>query len=554
MAIRSGSRARRWLCRLAPVPVVLALAAIPASGSASGLSPTQTAFSRVSGPVLQRYVLAHPGDAPEGMASHVKATRAALAAARTAPPAPAALGTARQRFNQDFLGLPQNEESVAACSEQGQFVLGGTNDYRGLVNPTGNFTGWHFSTDDGQSVANEGLLPSVALNGHQVPSGGDPVDVATGNCDLYAASLNYPLDLDFTDLPAGTNGVTVYRSDPATLANCPGGDAGRCWPVRRFVATNRAGHFLDKEWMHVGRSGPAGRVVWVTYTDFDQSADDPAGFSASIFAVRCDAALDRCTAPQRISGDDRDVQFSDVTIGPDGRTYVTWAQVIGEVNGGPERFVLKSRVAPSGSTDFGPTRVVHSEDSPLPFNGRLHADDFRSATVPKSTVSMVGGTAREWVVWDACAVRVLGGTICEEAQVKLRWSDDQGATWSPVSTVSLGADNYFPTIAADPSTGRVAVAYYTSRYDEVFHNAQDVELVTVGVGGSVVTRTRVTPFSNEPEADPVLGGSFIGDYFEVDVRAGQAYVHYNANHVSVPLLGEGRPVPQQDNFLRRLPL
>lgn len=558
MSFRSCGAARRWVYRLAPVPVVLALAAVPASGASSGLSPTDVAFARMSSPVLQRYLLAHPDAAPEGAAQRLKDVRATLAGARQAAP-PAALGATATpgipaRFDQDFLGLPQNEESVSSCSGQAQFVLGGTNDYRGLVNAAGNFTGWHFSATDGRTVTNEGLLPTIALNGRQVPSGGDPVDVATPGCDLYAASLNYPVDLDFTDLQAGTNGVSVYRSTPGTLTNCPGGDAPGCWPDRRFVATNRKGHFLDKEWMHVGRSGAAGQVVWITYTDFDQTADNAAGFTASIFAVRCDAALRDCTAPIKLSDGDEDVQFSDVTVGPDGRTYITWAQILGELGQKPQRFVFKTRVAPSGSTQFGPTHVIRREDAPLPFGGRLHAEDFRIASVPKNAVSMVDGHPREWLVWDSCAVRVLGGALCEEAQVDVSWSDDLGATWSAVRTVSLGNDNYFPTISADPDSGRVAIAYYTNRYDAIFHNAQDVELVTVGTGGAVTRRTRVTPLSNEPEADPVLGGAFIGDYIEVVVRAGHAYVHYNANYQAVPLLQQGRPVPQQDNFLDRLPL
>jgi hypothetical protein len=54
---------------------------------------------------------------------------------------------------------------------------------------------------------------------------------------------------------------------------------------------------------------------------------------------------------------------------------------------------------------------------------------------------------------------------------------------------------------------------------------------------------RVTPLSNDTQADPILGGLFIGDYFEVVVREGNAYVHYNANYRRVPLLGEGSPVP-----------
>jgi hypothetical protein len=74
---------------------------------------------------------------------------------------------------------------------------------------------------------------------------------------------------------------------------------------------NEPGHFLDNEWIHVGRSGSAGTVVWIVYTDFVLDETVPVGFtSASIEAVRCSAELRECTAPILISGNDEDVHSS----------------------------------------------------------------------------------------------------------------------------------------------------------------------------------------------------------------------------------------------------
>lgn len=541
---------RRWLAWLAAVPVVAAVAMVPASASQGGdLSPA--VLSRLSSPVVQRYLMAHPDQAAAGESDRMARADISPQAAHPSGAAASSAPTGLVRFNRDTTGLPQNEESVGACPRRPSTVLEGTNDYRGLINPVGNFTGWYLSTDGGRSVANEGLLPAVSLNGRPLASQGDPIDFATGNCDLYAAGLNFPPDVDLAFPPAHTNGAGIYRSTPRRLASCPGGDDPSCWPQRRLVVSNAKGHFIDKPWMYVGRSGSAGQVVWLTYTDFDMHAHNQAGFTASIHAVRCDARLRHCTDPMLISGSDRDVQFSDVTIGSDGRTYLTWIKVEGELTGTAETFTIKSRVAPAGSTDFGPARVVFVEKKAIPFDGLLHANDFRIATYPKSTVTMVNGHPREWVVWDACSNRVLD-TVCEESRIKLRWSDDFGATWSPVQTVSLRNENYFPTIDADARNRGVAIAYYTNRFDPVFHNRQDVEMVNVGNNGTVSGRSRLTPFSNETEADPALGGSFIGDYIEIDALRGTAYVGFNANYVSMPLLGMGTPVPQQDNYLVRV--
>jgi hypothetical protein len=506
--------------------------------------------THVSQQVALRHWMANPDTAPAPLRERIEAVRRAAERNVAARPS----GRGQNLFNRDGLGLPQNEESISACRQDPRLVLGSTNDYRGLVDPQGNFTGWHFSTDGGATVANEGLLPPVRLaTGDVVPSGGDPVDVFVPGCRAYAASLAY----DPVDPFNNPNGIAAYRSDPTTLASCPGGPSPACWPVRRAVATSKPGHFLDKEWLHAGVSGRAGLVVWVTYSDFVIDPAAPLGFtSASIKAVRCNASLSRCTHPILISGDDRDVQFSDVTVGPDGRVYVTWSEIIGELPGTPgypaQTFVHKLRIAPAGSTEFGPEQIIARERQAIPFGGFLQANDFRVATYVKSEVAIVNGRPRVFAVWDACNPRVLD-SICEFPVIKLTWSDNDGVTWARQRTISAGGVNYFPTISWDRArNGQLALAWFTNRYDPAFHNRQDVELIRVDpVDGSVDGRQRLTRPSNESEADPLLGGFFIGDYIEVFAHRGVAWVHYNANYRQIRLLGDGRPVNQQDNFLAR---
>jgi hypothetical protein len=532
-------KAMRWPALL----LVVGLLALPASGAPKKEGPSPRFFSHVSQSVAVRYWIAHPAAAPSQLRERFAQLRERVAKTGAGGGGEVAGAV----FNNDTVGFPQNEESISACRKDTNIVLGGTNDYRGLLDPEGNFTGWHFSNDGGDSLTNEGLLPPVDVLGEPRPSGGDPVDVVGPNCDLYAASLAYdPVAPD-----ANSNGIAVYKSDAATLASCPGGTSDpSCWPVRRAVAEAAPPHFLDKEWMDVGISGDAGEVVWLTYSDFTIDPEAPLGFtSASIFAVRCDADLVECTEPILISGSDPDVQFSDVTIGPDGRTYITWSEIQGELEGTPQTFIHKLRVAPAGSTEFGPTQVVAVEDRAIPFGGFLHANDFRVATYPKHAVQMVGEQPRIFVIWDACAFRLLD-TVCEESEIKLTYSDDDGATWSPVSVISAGGDNYFPTINADLGGRDLAAAWFTNRFDPDFHNRQDVELVRIDADkGTAGHPFRVTRSSNESEADPLLGGFFIGDYIEVFVHSRAVWLHYNANYRQTTVLGEGFPIPQQDNFL-----
>jgi hypothetical protein len=532
--------------------LALPSAFLPASG-ASAKTVDPRLLNHVSGSVVTRYFMANPDQAPAHLRARFQAARGL--AGMELPANPVADPPSGDRFNDDVFGLPQNEESIAVCKGATSYVLGGTNDYRGLVGDL-NITGWHFSEDSGASLSNEGQLPPITLSDGitERPSGGDPVSacvVEEGGPNFYAASLNYNPDDPF----GTTNAIGGYMTDLLTLQTCPQGDES-CWPTRVAVAESAPGHFLDKEWMDAGDTGD-GTNVWFTYSDFDITL--PCCF-ADVKAVRCDATLGGCTAPIQLDADD-DIQFTDVTIGPDQRTYITWAQIEGEIEGTPQTFTVKLRIGDVGCSAigcFGPEQVVQTVNLAIPFGGFLQGNDFRVATYPKNIVKMVSGDPRIFVVWDACTDRLasLGESVCEEPKIKIKYSDDDGDNWSAAKTISNGGVNYFPTIASNRSNSQLAVAWFTHRFDDDYQNAQDVELVTMDANSfTVLTRKRVTTddqMPNETEADPFLGGFFIGDYIEVAASGGNAWVAYNMNIRDVAFLFEDLKVPQQDNYLTKV--
>jgi hypothetical protein len=534
---------------------------VPATGKATFKQVSQKFLAHLSGAPATRYYASHPDLAPAPLKARFQALQDIKKSGYrkgpiTSPPQ-------NDRMNDDTQGLPQNEESVAVCHQKTSFLLEGTNDYRGLLDPEFNFTGWHWTNSGVHHLTNEGLLPHIVLSDGVTtrPSGGDPVDVCrsiSGVNTLYAGSLNYdPVD------PFGqTSAIGAYMTLPGTLDTCPGGSSDLCWPTSIAVAESAPGHFLDKEWMDVGDTGD-GDHVWVTWSDFDNN--QPCCF-ADVMASRCLADLSSCSTPIQIDDPvvDEDIQFSDVTIGKDGRTYITYAQIEGEIEGTAQTFTVKLRIGDAGCQTlgcFGPIQTVKALDLAIPFGGFLQADDFRVATVPKSTVKILDdGTPRIFVVWDQCKARPLD-TICEEPRVQMRYSDDDGATWSDVKTISkTGVDrvDYFPSIADDRKNDKVVVAWFTNRLND-YNNAQDIEMVTIDADtGDVTKRQIVTTNSlmpNEPEADPLLGGFFIGDYIEVAAHSGQAYIGYNMNIREVPLapeFGGGQAVHQQDNYLTQV--
>ena len=537
---------------------------VPAATAVEGGKVSEAFLDHVSEAAATAYLAHHQGEAP------ARFEQTAQIAGLKEPPArhvnSCTDSANKDVFNCDIFGLPQNEESIGSCPTNDNLVLEGTNDYRGLIDPEGNFTGWHWSIDGGHSLQNEGLLPPVTVQHlttglRDLPSGGDPVDFLPSGCDkVYAASLAYNPGNPFGD----NNGIAVYQSTPEILSNCQpflvGGVTNpACWPNRRLVAETDASHFLDKEWMFVGVQNGV-RYVWVTYSDFAQDPSAPLGYtSVQIKAVRCDENLVTCTEPIPISTVDQDVQFSDVTIGPDGRAYITWARVDGEFEGTDQVFTIKyrSETAP-GSGDFNPEHVVQVLPNAIGFGTLLHANDFRVATVPKNDVVMVNGHPRVFVIYDECTTRLLG-TICEEPQIKLTWSDDDGATWSTPVVLSTGGDNYFPSISADRTytTNNIAATWFTNQYDLQFHNGQDTVATSINPStGASRGIKRLTQSSNETEADPLLGGAFIGDYIEGVLIKNRFYVGSNENYRKVPLLGGFLntpdqpvfPVNQQDNY------
>jgi hypothetical protein len=513
-------------------------------------------LAHLSQGAVARYLLAHP-EAREGVAAIKGQGASAASGARSGDSPEAAI---RDLFNRDQLGLPQNEETVSACRKNPRYVVGGANDYRGLIDPQGNFSGWYFSTDGGRTVSKEGLLPAIPLNGEPIPSGGDPVVQNEDSCTFYFGSINYTLPTETEPFFGGRNSIALYKSDPATLSRCEGGrepdrlSTPGCWRgilvAHEALAPSGAGHFLDKEWLDVGRSGSAGKVVWLVWSDFVVDPDAPLGFtSASIKAARCKADLSSCTNPILISGAQADIQFADVTIARSGRVLITWAEIHGELEQTRQTFTIHARVAEPGSTSFGPDHLVAEEANPLPFGGRLHAEDFRTATYPKSIMPRLGNHERIYVTWDRCRAFIDALSACEEPEILLTHSDDLGATWSKPQPISIGGDNFFPAISDEISNPNFVIAYYTNRRD-FFHHRYDVELLTLSASsGQVTKRQIVTPAPNEPDADPTLGGAFIGDYFDVDLLGTRVWVHYNANYRRVSVLGEGVPVAQQDNFL-----
>src|SRR4051812_28765333 len=198
--MHQNERRRRILTVALAAVLAAAMVTIPSAiAEEGGFKVPDTYLEHLSESVNVSYYVHHPADAPK-LVSHALAQVSENAPSRTSARSSqyCASNANKDVFNCDFIGFPQNEESVGSCPTNDSLVLGSTNDYNGILFGD-NDTGWEWSTDGGHSVRNYGFLPPVVLNTldthPEVPSGGDPVTFIPSGCDsLYAASLAYDVN------------------------------------------------------------------------------------------------------------------------------------------------------------------------------------------------------------------------------------------------------------------------------------------------------------------------------------------------------------------------
>jgi len=352
-------------------------------------------------------------------------------------------------------------------------------------------------------------------------------------------------------------------------AACSGGTDPDCWDLSRVVVAEQCtlagGGFNEKPWIAVDQSGSAAAgSVYVVWSRLGCASGDQ---SSTILLVKCTNPLTTCSPAVALettpgTGSPLDfVQLSHLAVGPTGKVYVTWVLTSGaEPAAEAARIRLKviTPTADLGSVGtVGPLRLVHSETAPIPVDTSAYPTFYSTATHPHVGVK---GT-RAIIVWDRRTgpANILLDFWYFNSDIVAKFTDDDGATFSAPQIVSTAPGfQYQPSLCVD-TTGTVVVAYYSHENDAPFSHKQDIYIATSPTGAAPYTPLRVTPVSNDTEADPLLGDSSIGDYIEVACTGGVGYVHYTANYArketsffdggSTSLL-----VRQQDNFLGKVTL
>ncbi len=190
----------------------------------------------------------------------------------------------------------------------------------------------------------------------------------------------------------------------------------------------------------------------------------------------------------------------------------------------------------------GPIRLVHTETQALAAR-RLVAQHFSVDTRPQHDHQVDANGTETYMVWARCKVATFtdlsGRSVCPDADVVMKASNNNGATWSALTCVSCGAnDQFLPAIKTDHSRNIVNIAFYASGGDATFQYRLRVYIRHIHLGGATPDPTeahQITTILDDPSGDPLQGG--FGIAIGVAARGtgvdgqSRAYVHYTYHNI-----------------------
>jgi hypothetical protein len=302
----------------------------------------------------------------------------------------------------------------------------------------GLFHSW--STDGGRSWQN-----NVIANGDVLGSACCDAQLASddfGNIFLTYLSANIDVKMAIS-----TDGGATFQP-LAFLTNLPFGLPVGPWRSLAAIGQSVSG---DQPSISAGAGS-----VWISWTAFN------GGIQASGAPVTGLGQVGAFSPAQSIPGTNRFGDFGDTSVGPNGQVFIVYQNP----TGGEGPATIYGALDPDGlgPQGFGPGQVLQTTN--------VGGFDFIPAQSGRSVDAEAG------LAWDrtggAHDGRLYFIYVSEEPaesnnmDIQLRYSDDNGATWSPSVRVNddRGTNSQFnPKIALDATTGNVAIAWYDARND-----------------------------------------------------------------------------------------
>ena len=347
--------------------------------------------------------------------------------------------------------------------------------------------GYYYSNDGGQTWSGSDHLPNSAYGR------GDPCTAFDAQGNGYIVSMSP----DANKPPPPADGYYMLKTT----------DHGATWQpeVRGYGPVNN----FDKEMIASDNSqeSPFKNNFYCAWTEFTAPTDGyvkfnslPAGSSSFSQAIT-------------LRGNNGLGQGVNVQTGPNGEVYVCWADYPGSLPATGIGFVKSL----DGGQTFSPASIAFSYSGIREVNGydsrfNSRVNDFPSMAVDKSNGPNRG---RIYIAYPT------GGSGTSVIQV--RYSDDQGSTWSQPKTVSISGatQSFFPWITVDDSTGIVCIAYYA--FDTSVQYGTDTYLAYSSDCGQTYSNIKVSDVSHTTAPISGFGGGYAGDYIGVAAYGGKAY-------------------------------
>ncbi len=441
----------------------------------------------------------------------------------------------------------QNEPTIARDPISGKLIAGsndeqleppcGPGPVRGATAPAndcsffpGVSTSGVYTSNDGASWTNRGLLPGYSNTGGSLVSDGDPVIVfgpkptSGGGFSFANGARAY-----YANLASFAPGAASGNQAPELLAVSRSDNDGLNWTDPVVAAGGHGFKFNDKEaiWADTNPASPFFGRVYISWTQFRGSVFTFFG-EPIVMAFSADGGA-TWSIPNQLSaahnnGSLGGRQGSTVRTGPDGTVYVFWEDGDNKIG---NKMVFASS-SDGGATWSRPGDIAAVRDIADPIPGsNFRTDSFLSAAVDQTSGAI-------YATWSDAT----GGA----GRIVVTRSADKGASWSALTTVSAAANGYafFQGLDVAPN-GRVDVGYQaqkaTSATTYGTGNATiDSYYTSSSNGGSTWSApVKVSSVSSDPAASAQnnLARQFWGDYNTLVSTNAAAYFIYTDSRSGV---------------------
>ena len=358
-----------------------------------------------------------------------------------------------------------------------------------LVGPLSYNQGFYTSFDGGATWSGSDILQNIAGN----KIAGDPSVAFSADGTAFMTTIGLGL--------FSSSGYWFQRST----------DGGQNWSTG--IKGNTTANF-DKDMIAADNltTSPFANNFYCAWTDFNS------GNGAVAFNRSTDKGITFSTKIQLRSGAIGFGQGTNVQTGPNGEVYVCWADhttVVSPFEADGMGFAKST----DGGVTFTPASVIFPYagtrvDATSSTYNFTRVNDFPSMAVDKSNTAKRG---RIYITYPE--KNATGNSV-----IKVRYSDNQGTTWSAGKVVSIAnaREAFFPWITVDDATGIVWVTYYA--LDQATGYATNT-YVAGSVNATRWVNLKVSDVSHitAPIDNTNFAAGYAGDYIGIAANGLKAY-------------------------------